>query len=75
MNFGMASPYIETFTLAKAAAAKIYSVIESTPIINQSKGFGEIPDKIVGNIVFQDVYFYYPARGSVPVSVTRNLKM
>lgn len=74
MNFGMALPYIETFSLAKAAAAKIYSVIDSTPIINQSKGFGEIPDKIDGNIVFQNVYFYYPARHTVPVGVRENIK-
>lgn len=73
MNFGMASPYIETFSLAQAAAAKIYSVIDTIPIINQSKGVGEKPDKIEGNIVFQDVHFHYPSRATVPVSASKNL--
>lgn len=69
MNFGMASPYIETFGIAQAAAAKIYSVIDSIPVINQSKGKGERPDKIEGNIVLQDVHFQYPSRPTVQVNI------
>lgn len=68
MNFGMASPYIETFGIAQAAAGKIYSVIDNLPIINKSKTSGEIPDKVEGNITFQDVKFHYPSRATVQVS-------
>lgn len=72
MNFGMASPYIETFGIAQAAAAKIYSVIDNIPVINQSKGKGEKPGKIDGNIVFQDVHFQYPSRPTVQVNAIGN---
>lgn len=67
MNFGMASPYIETFGIAKAAAAKVYSVIDNIPIINASKGKGEKPERIEGNIKFDSVHFHYPSRKAVEV--------
>lgn len=69
MNFGMASPYMETFGIAQAAAAKIYSVIDNIPIINASKRNGEKTDKVEGNIIFQDVQFQYPSRATVQVNV------
>lgn len=67
MNFGMASPYIETFGIAKAAAAKVFSVIDNIPIINVSKGNGTKPDRIEGNIKFNNVNFHYPSRKAVKV--------
>lgn len=67
MNFGMASPYIETFGISQAAAGKIFSVIDNIPIINKSKTSGEVPDKVEGNITFQDVQFHYPSRATVQV--------
>lgn len=68
MNFGMASPYIETFGIAKAAAAKVFSVIDNIPIINASKGNGEKPERIEGNIKFDNVHFHYPSRKTVKVT-------
>ncbi|KAI7815643.1 ABC subfamily B member 5, partial [Rhyzopertha dominica] len=73
MNFGIASPYIETFGLAQAAAAKIYSIIDNIPVINKSKGVGDRPEKIEGNIVFQDVHFHYPSRATVQILNGLNL--
>lgn len=70
MNFGMASPYIETFGVGRAAAAKVFSVIDNIPIINTSKGNGEKPEKIEGNIRFQDVHFHYPSRKAVKVKTS-----
>ncbi|KAK9700678.1 ABC transporter [Popillia japonica] len=35
MNFGMASPYIEAFGIARGAATKVFSVIDNEPVINQ----------------------------------------
>lgn len=69
MNFGMASPYIETFSLAQAAAAKIYYVIDNIPIINLSKNKGEKLEKVQGNITFKDVHFTYPSRKDVEVNI------
>lgn len=67
MNFGMASPYIETFGIGKAAAAKVFYVIDNIPIINSSKGNGKKPDRIEGNIKFDNVHFHYPSRKAVQV--------
>lgn len=67
MNFGMSSPYIEVFGIAKGAAAKIYSVIDNVPIINSCKNKGTKPFKIEGNILFKDVHFDYPSRRDVKV--------
>lgn len=68
MNFGISSPYIEAFGVARAAASKIYQIIDNIPIINLSKGKGEKLDKIQGNITFKNVEFQYPSRKEVPVS-------
>lgn len=66
--FGMASPFIETFGIAKGAASKIFAIIASEPTINASKGNGLKPDKIEGNIVLKDVHFHYPSRTDVKVN-------
>nr|APK18402.1 truncated ABC family B protein ABCB1 [Chrysomela tremula] len=67
MNFGISSPYIEAFGISKAAASKIFSVIDNTPTINLSKGKGEILDTLKGNIKFRNVNFHYPSRPDVTV--------
>lgn len=67
MNFGMSSPYIEAFSIARGAAAKIFGVIDNKPIINASKGQGMKPAEIKGDIQFKDVHFQYPSRPDVKV--------
>lgn len=67
MNFGMSSPYIETFGIARGAAAKIFGVIDNEPVINKSKDNGMKPDKVVGNIQFKNVFFNYPSRSDVDI--------
>ncbi|VEN35825.1 unnamed protein product [Callosobruchus maculatus] len=67
MNFGMASPYLEAFSIAKAAGGKIFSVIDNTPIINLSKNKGQQLKGLKGNITFKNVEFHYPARKDVTV--------
>ncbi|XP_055373170.1 ATP-dependent translocase ABCB1 [Condylostylus longicornis] len=67
MNLGVASPYIESFGVAKGAGAKIFQLIESIPKINPLLGKGEIPDKVIGNIEFRNVHFQYPSRPDVKV--------
>lgn len=68
MNFGMSTPFIEIFGIAKGAGAKIFSVIESKPKINPLADLGLKPNKVIGNIIFKDVSFNYPSRPDVPVS-------
>lgn len=68
MNFGLSSPYIEIFGIAKGAAAKIYSVIDNVPVINSFKNNGKTLNKARGNITFKDVHFDYPSRPDVKVS-------
>ncbi|GJQ78971.1 hypothetical protein Trydic_g133 [Trypoxylus dichotomus] len=67
MNFGMASPYIEAFGIARGAATKVFSVIDNVPIINQSKGSGRRLTKVRGDLVFKNVTFNYPSRSDVEV--------
>ncbi|KAI2474213.1 Multidrug resistance protein-like protein 49-like protein, partial [Diabrotica virgifera virgifera] len=66
-NFGGASPYIEAFGISKAAASKIFSVIDHKPTINLSKENGKTLDVLKGNISFKDVNFSYPSRKNIPV--------
>lgn len=68
MNFGISSPFIEAFGISKAAATKIFSVIDSEPRINLSKGKGEVIKNLQGQITFKNVKFHYPSRKEVPVS-------
>ncbi|XP_057672647.1 ATP-dependent translocase ABCB1-like [Diorhabda carinulata] len=67
MNFGIASPYIEAFGISKAAAAKIFSVINHAPTINASKGKGKKLNSLRGNVQFKNVNFSYPSRKDVPI--------
>lgn len=67
MNFGMSSPYIEAFGMARGAAAKIFGVIDNQPVINASKGNGHKPSSIRGQISFKNVHFEYPSRPDVKV--------
>ena len=71
MNFGISSPYIEAFSVARAAGTKVYQVIDNIPVINLSKGKGETIQNLKGNITFKNVSFTYPSRQDVPVSVDK----
>ena len=67
MNVGQAAPYVEAFMTAKAAAAKIFHVIDRIPEIDSASKEGKIPAKGAGNITFKDVHFNYPSRKEVNV--------
>lgn len=73
MNFGMSSPYIEAFSIAKGAGAKIFSVIDRVSPINSWSNDGECPKQMKGNISFRDVHFEYPTRVDVKVLQGLNL--
>lgn len=73
MNFGVSSPYIETFGVARGAASKIFSVMDNEPKINASKNNGKQPETIKGNIEFKNVFFNYPSRKTVEILRGLNL--
>lgn len=54
-------------TKGRAAAAKIYDIIERVPVIDSSNPAGLKPDTIAGEITFENVSFNYPSRPDVPV--------
>lgn len=67
MNFGMSTPFIEIFGIAKGAGAKIFSVIDSVPIIDPRADRGAKPSSCEGNLSFRNVIFNYPSRPEVKV--------
>ncbi|CAG9855746.1 unnamed protein product [Phyllotreta striolata] len=74
ISFGAVSPFLEVFAISKAAAFKIFSVIDNKPTINLSKGNGKKLEGFKGNIEFKNVKFNYPSR-DVPVLQGINFKI
>ncbi|KAJ6632996.1 ATP-dependent translocase ABCB1, partial [Pseudolycoriella hygida] len=75
MSLGASSPFIESFGIAKGAAAKVFQIIENKPLINPLANTGDIPAKCQGNISFQNVFFNYPSRPDVNVLQGINLSV
>nr|CAH7755523.1 unnamed protein product [Callosobruchus chinensis] len=74
-NFGMGTPFLETFGTAKGAAQKVFDVLDSEPIINKKTKGGRKPAKFKSNISFNNVYFSYPSRPDVKVLKGFNLRI
>ncbi|CAH1967884.1 unnamed protein product [Acanthoscelides obtectus] len=74
-NFGMGTPFLETFGAAKGAAQKVFDVLDSEPIINKKTKNGRKPAKFKSNISFNNVYFSYPSRPDVKVLKGFNLRI
>ena len=64
---GFAAPYLEAFTIARGAAAKIYEIIERVPQIDSSSDGGVSPTRMSASIKFKNVSFSYPSRPHVPI--------
>lgn len=73
MNFGISTPFFEVFGMAKGAGAKIFALIDSVPVMDALADKGDKPDSCQGNITFENIYFNYPSRPEVDVSITNNL--
>ncbi len=69
MNVGQAAPYVEAFSVARAAASTIYNIIDRVPNIDSSSSEGKKPADGASNIRFRDVHFNYPSRKDVKVCV------
>lgn len=72
-SFGMSSPHIEAFSMAKPAAQSILSIIGRESKIDPLSKHGTKPSNIRGNIEFKNVHFRYPARMDVPILNGLNL--
>ncbi|XP_049809966.1 ATP-dependent translocase ABCB1-like isoform X1 [Schistocerca nitens] len=73
--FGMSSPFIEAFSTARGAAAKVFAVIDRKSPIDSLSEEGERPSDVNGDVSFQDVHFEYPSRKGVRILQGLNLKI
>lgn len=67
MQIGQAAPYIEAFSVARGAAATIFSIIDRIPPIDSFSDKGLVPDGVDGKIAFRNVHFNYPSRPDVKI--------
>ena len=75
MSLGASSPFIESFGIAKGAAAKVFQIIESKSTIDPLANTGEVPKSCDGNITLRNVFFNYPSRPDVKVLQGVNLSI
>ena len=68
MNLGLASPHLEAFSMARGAAASVFSIIKRKSVIDPLSDKGIKLDEIKGNLIFKNVHFEYPNRPEVKVS-------
>eukprot|EP01101_Sappina_pedata_P007178 TRINITY_DN374_c0_g1_i1.p1 TRINITY_DN374_c0_g1~~TRINITY_DN374_c0_g1_i1.p1 ORF type:complete len:1278 (+),score=466.09 TRINITY_DN374_c0_g1_i1:299-3835(+) len=67
MSLGQAAPSMNSVVEGRAAAYRIFEVIDRTPPIDSFSGAGTVPNDIKGDIVFDNVSFSYPKRKEVPI--------
>lgn len=66
-SIGQTSPNIQTFSSARGAAHKVYSIIDHQPSIDSYSEAGHKPDHIKGDIEFRNIHFNYPSRPDVKI--------
>ncbi|XP_015742969.1 multidrug resistance protein 1 [Python bivittatus] len=74
-SIGQVSPNLEAFASARGAAYTIFNIIDNEPQIDSYSESGYKPDKITGNLSFQNVYFNYPSRPDVKILKGLNLQI
>lgn len=72
-NLGMVGSLFTAFGSARGAGASIFQLIDNVPSINPLLDHGIRPREIHGNIELRGVWFNYPCRRTVPVSIFLNL--
>ena len=75
MQIGRVSPYIESFSIARGAASKIFDIIDRVPAIDSSSATGERLPSVDGRIAFDNVRFNYPSRPQVKILQGISLKV
>ncbi|KAM8770278.1 phosphatidylcholine translocator ABCB4 isoform 6-T8 [Rhynchonycteris naso] len=64
---GHASSFAPDYAKAKLSAAHLFMLFERQPLIDSYSEEGLRPDKVEGDITFNEVVFNYPTRPDVPV--------
>lgn len=67
MQVGQGLPYVESFSVARGAAASIFAVIDNKPTIDSMSESGDRPKLVTGKVEFRSVKFNYPSRPDVPI--------
>jgi ABC-type multidrug transport system fused ATPase/permease subunit len=75
MMMGQATPYMEAFSMAKAAAASVFAVIDRESKIDSLSQGGMKPSSVLGEIKFAGVKFSYPSRAEVQILNGLQLKI
>ncbi|KAH7857522.1 hypothetical protein Vadar_013626 [Vaccinium darrowii] len=70
-----ALPNISFFSEAKAAATRIFELIDQVPLIDTEDEKGEILDSVTGEIEFREINFNYLSRPDTPILQGFNLKV
>ncbi|XP_032093915.1 ATP-dependent translocase ABCB1 isoform X1 [Thamnophis elegans] len=74
-SIGQVSPNLEAFASGRGAAYAVFNIIDNEPQIDIYSESGYKPDKITGNLSFQNVDFNYPARPDVKILKGLNLQI
>jgi ATP-binding cassette subfamily B (MDR/TAP) protein 1 len=74
-SLGNATPHISAIGTAQGTAVHIFETIDRQSPIDPLSEVGEIPEKVVGNIEFSDIEFFYPSRPDVQVLKKFNLNV
>ncbi|CAI5469745.1 unnamed protein product [Closterium sp. Yama58-4] len=77
MSLGQASPSFAAFASGRAAAFKIFQVIQRIPPIDSSSPAGETPpdSEVKGELELQNIVFAYPSRPDVTIFNGFSLKI
>ncbi|XP_007954825.2 ATP-dependent translocase ABCB1 [Orycteropus afer afer] len=67
MAVGQVSSFAPDYAKAKVSAAHIIMIIEKLPLIDSYSTEGLKPNKLEGNVTFDEVMFNYPTRPDIPV--------
>ncbi|KMT06220.1 hypothetical protein BVRB_7g161500 [Beta vulgaris subsp. vulgaris] len=67
IGLGQSAPSMSAFAKAKAAAAKIFMVIDHKPSIDRNKISGTELESVTGQIELKNVEFAYPSRPDVKI--------
>ncbi|OVA20542.1 ABC transporter [Macleaya cordata] len=75
MSLMSALPNITFFSVATAAATRIYEMVDRLPAIDLEDEKGKVLAYVRGDIEFKDVHFSYPSRPDTPILQGFSLKV
>ncbi|XP_060520770.1 ATP-dependent translocase ABCB1-like isoform X2 [Cylas formicarius] len=73
-NFGNIAPFLEVFGMARGAAVKVFSILDSKPLIHKKENAGKKPN-FKSDVVLRNVGFRYPSRSEIQVLRGVNLQI